>query len=177
MVRRVGRPETEVPSAERRLPRRDGRDFVVTKLPPPSATCCLFETSPALSLNIRVAGDTTTEPAIDFKARRAPRKVCGVAAAALERAGFFAPSPNRARRFLVFPPHLNYSLAVRLRRMGNRQPVRKRVVLENGSWRSPSIPWGCYQPGRATGLWPTEGRRECKSLLATRSKPGLPANG
>jgi len=35
----------------------------------------------------------------------------------------------------------------------------------------------------ATGLyvqlatWPPEGRRECISLLATRSKPGSPANG
>lgn len=177
MVRRVGRPETEVPSAERRLPRRDGRDFVVTKLPPPSATCCLFETSPALSLNIRVAGDTTTEAAIDFKARRARRKVSGATARAIERAGFFAPCPNCASRFLVFPPHLNYWLALRFRRMGNRQRVAKRVVLENGSRLCPSIPRDCYQPGRATGPWPPEGRRECKSLLATRSKPGLPANG
>ena len=177
MVRKVGRPLADDPSGARRLPRREGRDFVVTKLSPPSATGCLLRDLPSVVVEFRGRRHTTPEPAIDFKAGAGRRSGIDILRWSHGQAEFFAFAQKPGSRCLAILPHLPYCLRLRSRRIGNRQSGQNRLVLDVGSRLRSSILVGATDPHVQLAAWPPEGRRECKSLLATRSKPGLPANG
>ena len=178
MVRKVGRPLADAPSGARRLLRREGRDFVVTKLSPPSATERLL-----MRLALRCRFSTPGSQQIQQQnpqsiSRREHRTASAGVFADVAHAGTVFSRTTRA-----WKPRAGIIAAIvllvgaRCRRIENRQSVWNRLVLEHGSRPRLTIFLAATGLYVQLALGPPEGRRTCISLLAMRSKPGLPANG